>query len=127
MVDYRLQPNKYPLLSIEDCRKAFFINVILIRDECKNALLVLLSIKRRCLWCKNCSKAFAEPIQEILKEHRITLNYKRGIAWASEKFSCLKKVIHYFRCSSGLLHKTVYEKFATKLKERSYLFYPHLG
>jgi transposase len=83
---------------------------------------VKLSIKKRRFFCKPCRKPFTEPIAGVIKGRRTTERYRRAVVWACGAFSDLKQVQKTFRCSSGFIYKTLYERIETKLGEK--LNYP---
>src|SRR5690606_9620474 len=78
-------------------------------------------------WCKTCRKPFTEPIQGVMPKRRTTQRYRRGLLWACENFSDLKRVRRAFRCSSSLLYKVLYEQLELKLREYQYPWPEKLG
>lgn len=96
--------------------------VVKLRDAPVRGHGVRLSIKKRRFFCKTCRKPFTEPVQGVMKGRRTTERYRRGVVWACGTFTDLKEVQKAYRCSSGFIYKTLYERIETKLGEK--LNYP---
>jgi transposase len=95
--------------------------VILKDHPVRNKMIVLRVRKRRYL-CRTCKKPFTESLPGVRKGDRCTDRYRRGLRWASENFSDLKKVQKYFRCSSSAMYRDVYREL--ELRRRKRLNYP---
>jgi transposase len=105
-----------PSSSIYDRR------IVTLRDAPVRGHGMRLSVKKRRFFCKPCKKPFTEPIPGVGKGHRTTQRYRRGVVWACSTFTDLKEVRKAYRCSSGFIYKTLYERIQTKLGEK--LNYP---
>lgn len=79
---------------------------------------VFLKVLKRRFRCPSCKKVFTEPVQGIRKGFKTTERYRRGVRWACENFTDLKRVQKAFGCSSWLVYKIYYEQLARKLRER---------
>jgi len=79
--------------------------------------LLILKRRFRCLACK---KVFTEPVQGVRKGHRTTERFRRGVRWACENYSDLKRVSRSFNCSSWLVYKIFYEQLELKARQRRY-------
>ncbi len=103
-----------PSSSIYDHR------VVNVRDEPIRRKQVLLKIRKRRYFCKQCKKVFTEPVPGIMPRMRTTQKYRRSILWACENFSDLKKVRKTYRCSSALIYRVLFEQLERKLREYRY-------
>ena len=54
------------------------------------------------------------------KGYRTTERYRRRVLWACEHFIDLKSVRKTYRCSSGLVHRVLYEQLELKRRTRLY-------
>ena len=79
---------------------------------------VALVIRKRRLWCKTCKKPFTEPVPGVIKGRRHTDRFIRGLHWACENFSDLKKVVTAYKCSYGFLYANYYHYLERTLVER---------
>lgn len=79
---------------------------------------IKLHILKRRFRCPQCKKVFTEPVQGIQKGFRTTHRFRRGVKWACENFTDLKRVQRAFNCSSYLIYKIYYEQLALKLREK---------
>jgi hypothetical protein len=52
--------------------------------------------------------------------YRTAMRYRSRLLWAGEHFSDLKDVRSVCRCSSGLLHRVLYEQLELKRRTRLY-------
>jgi transposase len=84
-----------------------------------------LEIRKRRFFCKPCRKPFTEPIQGVFKSHRTTQRYRKDVMWACANFSDLKQVQKAYRCSSGFIYKSLFERIETKLNEKLNYPWPH--
>jgi transposase len=91
-----------------------------VRDDTLRGGDVVLWIKKRRLWCATCQRPFTEPVPGIRKGYRTTERYRARLLWACERFGDLKAVRHTYRCSSGLLHRVLYEQLELKRRTRLY-------
>lgn len=81
---------------------------------------VWLHVKKRRWMCKPCGKPFTEPVPGVKKGARSTQRYHASLLWACENFSDLKSVRRQYRCSYGLLYKTLYEQLELQRRKRLY-------
>jgi transposase len=88
---------------------------------------VLLHIVKRRFMCKPCGRPFTEPIPGVSKGARTTERYRKGLLWACENFSDLKAVRQQYRCSYGMLYKTLYQQLELKRRTRLYPWPKVLG
>lgn len=79
---------------------------------------VYLKILKRRFRCQTCKKVFTEPVSGVQKGFKTTARFRRGLKWACENFTDLKRVQRAFGCSSGLIYKVYYEQLEIKLRER---------
>lgn len=93
---------------------------VTIKDAPVRDKSILLQVRKRRFWCKQCKKPFTEGIAGVTKGHKTTQRLKRAIHWACENFVDLERVRHYFRCSSGFIFKTYYEQLERRRKTRLY-------
>jgi transposase len=85
---------------------------------------VYLRIRKRRFRCPGCKSVFTEPVQGIRKGYRTTERFRRGVKWACENYSDLKRVGRAFNCSSWLVYKIFYEQLELKSRQRQYPW-PH--
>lgn len=88
-------------------------------DPLRNGEAILWVHKRR-FSCKPCGRPFTEPVDGVRKGYRTTQRYRSRLLWACEHFSDLKAVRRVYRCSSGLLHRVLYEQLELKRRTRLY-------
>jgi transposase len=79
---------------------------------------VKLEILKRRFRCPSCKKVFTEPIAGVRKGFKTTQRFRRGLQWACENFTDLKRVQRAYGCSAGLVYKVFYEQLELKLRER---------
>lgn len=91
-----------------------------IQDQPIRGAGIELRVLKRRFRCPGCKKVFTEPVQGVRKGHRTTERYRRGVRWACENFSDLKRVQRAFKCSSWLVYKIFYEQLELKNRERQY-------
>lgn len=91
---------------------------VTVQDEPIRGSGVFLKVLKRRFRCPSCKKVFTEPVQGIRKGFKTTERYRRGVRWACENFTDLKRVQRAFGCSSWLVYKIYYEQLARKLRER---------
>lgn len=91
-----------------------------LKDDPLRGRQTFLRVRKRRLWCGPCKKPFTEPLQGVRKGYRTTERYRRRLLWACEHFSDLKSVRRTYRCSSGLLHRVLYEQLELKRRMRLY-------
>lgn len=96
--------------------------MVTLKDHPLRDKLVVLRVKKRRYLCHVCKRPFTEPIPGVRKGDRCTERYRRGLRWAAENFSDLKKVQRYFRCSSSAMYRHVYRHL--ELRRRRQLNYP---
>lgn len=96
--------------------------IVSLRDAPVRGTGMRMRVKKRRFFCKTCRKPFTEAISGVGKGQRTTERYRRGVVWACGAFSDLKEVRKAYRCSSGFIYKTLYERIETKLGEK--LNYP---
>jgi len=78
-----------------------------------------LRILKRRFRCPQCKKVFTEPVAGIRKGFKTTQRYRRGLKWACDNFTDLKRVQRAYNCSAGLVYKVFYEMLELKLREKS--------
>jgi transposase len=93
-----------------------------LKDHPVRDKLVILRVKKRRYFCRPCKKPFTESLPGVRKGDRCTERYRKGLRWAAENFSDLKKVQKHFRCSSSALYRDVYRQL--ELRRRRRLNYP---
>ncbi len=79
---------------------------------------VKIRIRKRRFRCPKCKKVFTEPVQGIRKGFKTTERFRRGLKWACENFTDLKRVQKAYGCSAGLVYKVYYEQLERKLREK---------
>jgi len=90
---------------------------VLIRDEPFRGKQVTLKILKRRYYCKNCKKAFMEPISGIWPRRRTTQRFRQAVQFACSRYSNLSQVRRDFNCSSSFVYKAFYEQLEVKLRE----------
>lgn len=103
-----------PSSSVYDTR------TVKLKDSPMRQHNVWLHVKKRRLMCKPCGKPFTEPLAGVSKGARTTQRYRSSLLWACENFSDLKAVRKHYRCSYGLLYKTLYEQLELKRPKKLY-------
>ncbi|HKO50875.1 MAG TPA: transposase family protein [Polyangiaceae bacterium] len=91
-----------------------------LKDEPLRLRQTILTVRKRRFWCSGCKKPFTEPLPGVRKGYRTTERYRRRVLWACETFSDLKSVRAAYRCSSGLVHRVLYEQLELKRRTRLY-------
>lgn len=89
-----------------------------VRDQPIRGAGIKLHILKRRFRCPQCRKVFTEPVAGIRKSFKTTERFRRGVRWACDNFTDLKRVVRAYGCSTGLVYKTYYEQLAIKLRER---------
>lgn len=84
--------------------------VVTIRDTPLRRNNIILKIKKRRFYCKNCKSVFREPVHGIFKGFRTTQRYRHHVMWNCTQFSNLKRVAHVCSCSEWLVYKCHYEQ-----------------
>ncbi len=79
---------------------------------------VKLEILKRRFRCPSCKCVFTEPVAGVRKGFKTTQRFRRGLQWACENFTDLKRVQRAYGCSAGLVYKVFYEQLERKLRER---------
>jgi transposase len=92
--------------------------MVTLKDAPIRGRLVLLKVKKRRFYCSTCRKPFTEPLPGVWPKRRTTERYRRGVLWACENFSDLKKVKKAYRCSSAFLYKVLYEQLRLRIKSQ---------
>lgn len=105
-----------PSKSVYDTRR------VKLKDHPIRGKQVLLTVAKRRFYCRPCKKPFTEPLAGVKKGRRTTERYRRGVLWASENFSDLKKVRREYRCSTWFVYEAVKEQLRLNLKKK--LNYP---
>lgn len=100
---------------------------VTIRDEPLRRAQVILKIHKHRYYCKRCRRPFTESIGGILPGRRTTQRFRRGLLWACENFTDLKRVREHYRCSSNLIYKILYEQLELKLREYQYPWPEKIG
>src|SRR5690606_34471241 len=110
-----------PSTSVYDRRQ------VTIRDEpVRKAEFRLIIVKRR-FSCRPCRRPFTEPVDGIRKGYRTTQRYREAVWKAAEEFVDLKVVRKRMRCSSGLVHRIVYEQLELRRRTRLYAWPNKIG
>ena len=91
-----------------------------LKDDPIRTRQTILWVRKRRFACKTCRKPFTEPLNGVRKGYRTTERYRRRLLWACEHFSDLKSVRRTYLCSSGLLHRVLYEQLELKRRMRQY-------
>jgi transposase len=91
-----------------------------LKDDPLRTKPATLYVRKRRLWCGSCKRPFTEPVPGVRKGYRTTERYRQRLLWACEHFSDLKSVRRTYRCSSGLLHRILYEQLELKRRTRLY-------
>lgn len=98
-----------------------------VRDEPIRTRSVILHIHKRRFFCKSCRRPFTEPVAGVAKGARTTGRYRRAVLTACERYSDLKTVQRYLRCSAGFVYKTFYAELERRLRTRQYPWPEVLG
>lgn len=91
-----------------------------LKDDPLRTRQTILWVRKRRFSCRSCRRTFTEPLPGVRKGYRTTERYRRRLLWACEHFSDLKSVRRTYRCSSGLLHRVLYEQLELKRRMRLY-------
>lgn len=97
---------------------AYDHRTVRIKDAPIRGRLMILSVRKRRLWCKVCKKPFTERIPGVKSRKRHTERYARDLMWACENFSDLSQVRRAYRCSADFLYKIYYKKLSEKINEQ---------
>jgi transposase len=100
---------------------------VTIRDEPMRKAEIRLLIRKRRFSCRPCRLPFTEPVDGIRKGYRTTQRYREALWDAAEEFVDLKTVRRRMRCSSGLLHRVVYEQLELRRRTRLYQWPDKVG
>ena len=100
---------------------------VTIRDEPMRKAEIRLVIQKRRFSCRPCRLPFTEPVDGIRKGYRTTQRYREALWDAAEEFVDLKTVRRRMRCSSGLLHRVVYEQLELRRRTRLYAWPDKVG
>jgi transposase len=98
-----------------------------LKDEPLRTRQTILRVRKRRFSCSKCQKPFTEPLPGVRKGYRTTERYRRRLLWACEHFSDLKSVRRTYCCSSGLLHRVLYEQLELKRRTRLYPWPTQVG
>lgn len=90
--------------------------VVKAKDDPLRGRGVSLHILKRRFFCKSCKKPFTEPVPGVRKGKRTTERYRRGVLWACENFTDLKRVRRAYRCSTWFIYQTLTEHLQINLK-----------
>ncbi len=94
--------------------------LVRIKDAPIRGRLILLSIRKRRFFCKECKKPFMESISGIKKRRRTTERYRSSLLWACENFSDLKRVKRAYKCSNAFLYSALHEQLDLKVRMNRY-------
>lgn len=89
-----------------------------VKDQPIRGSGIVLHVLKRRFRCPSCKKVFTEPVPGVRKGFKTTERFRKGVAWACENFTDLKRVQRAFKCSSGLVYKVYYERLEIKLREK---------
>ena len=98
-----------------------------LKDDPLRTRQTILWVRKRRFSCRTCKKPFTEPVDGVRKGYRTTERYRRRLLWACEHFSDLKSVRRTYACSSGLLHRVLYEQLELKRRTRLYPWPAKIG
>ena len=98
-----------------------------LKDDPLRTRQTILWVRKRRFSCRTCKKPFTEPVDGVRKGYRTTERYRRRLLWACEHFSDLKSVRRTYNCSSGLLHRVLYEQLELKRRTRLYPWPAKIG
>jgi transposase len=101
-----------PSSTTYDCR------TVTLKDHPVRDKLVVLKVRKRRFLCRVCKKPFTEVLPGVRKGDKCTERYRKGLRWAAENFSDLKKVQRYFRCSSSAMYRDVYRQLELRRRRR---------
>jgi transposase len=93
---------------------------VTLKDDPIRTRQTILRVHKRRFSCHTCKKPFTEPVPGVRKGYRTTERYRRRLLWACEAFNDLKSVRRTYRCSSGLLHRILYEQLELQRRTRLY-------
>lgn len=88
-----------------------------VREEPIRQEALWLRIHKHRIYCKNCKKTFAEPVQGIWPRRRSTQRFRKFIAKACEQSSDLLTVSRSLKVSHGFCYQAYYEQVEIKLRE----------
>jgi len=108
-------------------RSVYDHRTVTIRDEPMRKAEIRLVIQKRRFSCRPCRLPFTEPVDGIRKGYRTTQRYREALWDAAEEFVDLKTVRRRMRCSSGLLHRVVYEQLELRRRTRLYAWPDKVG
>ncbi len=91
-----------------------------IKDAPIRGKLIVLSVRKRRFFCKECKKPFMESISGIRKRRRTTERYRASLLWACENFSDLKRVKTAYKCSNAFLYNALHEQLDLKVRMNGY-------
>lgn len=91
-----------------------------LKDDPIRTRQTTLWVHKRRFSCATCKRPFTEPLPGVRKGYRTTERYRRRLLWACEHFSDLKSVRRTYHCSSGLLHRVLYEQLELKRRMHQY-------
>lgn len=94
--------------------------LVRIKDAPIRGRLILLSIRKRRFFCKECKKPFMESISGIKKRRRTTERYRSSLLWACENFADLKRVKRAYKCSNAFLYSALHEQLDLKVRMNRY-------
>lgn len=81
---------------------------------------MILRVRKRRYYCKQCRKPFTEPIPGVMPRSRSTQRFKVAVGKACENFCDLSRVRKEYRVSNSFIHKAYYGYLEKKLKEYQY-------
>lgn len=89
-----------------------------LHDQPIRGNLVCIHVHKRRFYCKACRKPFTEPVSGVRKGKRTTERYRRGLLWACDNFTDLKRVRRAYKCSTWLIYQTLKEHLNLNLKKK---------
>lgn len=104
----------------EPSRSVYDHRWVKLKDDPLRTRSTTLWVRKRRFSCRTCKRPFTEPVPGVRKGYRTTERYRRRLLWACEHFSDLKSVRRTYRCSSGLLHRILYEQLELERRKRLY-------
>lgn len=89
----------------------------IVREEPVRGVALWLKIHKHRMYCKDCKKTFAEPVEGIWPRRRSTQRFRKAVAQACGRMSDLATVSRFHNVSHGFAYTVYYEQLETKLRE----------
>lgn len=98
-----------------------------IKDAPIRGRLIILRMRKRRFFCRECRKPFMESISGVKRRRRTTERYRSSLLWACENFSDLKRVKRAYKCSNAFLYEALHEQLDLKVRMNRYPWPKTLG